>query len=314
MHREVNFTRIRLQEDVITNKQDNGSSRMFDSFIACGALLTLWHLEKLHGRAPSGLSEKCSRLFIVTIRNNDDFEVLCDCLTLQTTKTLRENLAALMCGDDDGKSWHRGVLSTPVYNQMDTLFLDFCSHKKLLALVRDGATVAESALQDHTDEASVMPAIEDLVTKAGRTLHDIGRIAAVTGPGGFMSQRVGLAVANALAWSLKVPIGGVHLSEVYGARVSGDALWIHSTKKQLLFVRGLGKFAKTWPEPITITLDELSAIKKGSYVGEALPEQALVLNIKPLETMKDITAVLPSIVEHVSYDMKPLIPWYGRGA
>ncbi len=197
---------------------------------------------------------------------------------------------------------------------MDTLFLDFCSHKKLLALVRDGTTVAERELQDHTDEASVMPAIEELVTKAGRTLTDINRVAAVTGPGGFMSQRVGLAVANALAWSLKVPIGGVHLSEVYGARISGDALWIHSTKKQLLFVRGLGKFAKTWPEPITITLDELSAVKKSAYVGEVLPEQAAVLQIKPLATMNDIAAVLPSIIDNLAYDMKPLIPWYGRGA
>ena len=197
---------------------------------------------------------------------------------------------------------------------MDTLFLDFCSHKKLLALVRDGKTVAESGLLDHTDEASVMPAIEDLMTKAGRTLGDVGRIAAVTGPGGFMSQRVGLAISNALSWSLKVPIAGVHLSDVYAARVSGDALWIHSTKKQLLFVRGLGKLAKTWPEPITITLDELSAVKKGSYVGEVLPEQALVLKIKPLETMKDIAAVLPSIVDNLAYDTKPLIPWYGRGA
>lgn len=197
---------------------------------------------------------------------------------------------------------------------MDTLFLDFCSHKKLLALVRDGATVAESELQDHTDEASVMPSIEDLVTKAGRTLHDIGRIAVVTGPGGFMSQRVGLAVANALAWSLEVPIGGVHLCEVYGARVSGDALWIHSTKKQLLFVRGLGKFAKTWPEPITITLDELSSVKKGMYVGEVLPEQAAALQIKPLTMMKDIAAVLPHLVDTLAYSTKPLIPWYGRGA
>lgn len=197
---------------------------------------------------------------------------------------------------------------------MDTLFLDFCSNTKLLALVRDGKTVAESALQDHTDEASVMPAIEELMMKARRTLGDVRRIAAVTGPGGFMSQRVGLAVANALAWGLKIPMAGVHLSDLYAARVSGDVLWIHSTKKQLLFVRGLGKLAKTWPEPITITLDELRAVKKGSYVGEVLPEQALVLTIKPLDTMKDISVVLPSIVEHLTYDTKPLIPWYGRGA
>lgn len=197
---------------------------------------------------------------------------------------------------------------------MDTLFLDFCSNKKILALVRDGKTVALHELLDHTDEVSVMPAIEELMTKAGRTLKDIHRITAVTGPGGFMSQRVGLAVANALAWSLKIPIGGVHLSEVYAARVSGDALWIHSTKKLLLFIRGLGKLAKTWPDAVTITLDELSAMTTEVYVGEVLPEQALLLHMKPLEAMKDIASVLPSIVEKLVYDTKPLTPWYGRGA
>lgn len=197
---------------------------------------------------------------------------------------------------------------------MDTLFLDFCSNKKILALVRDGKTVALHELLDHTDEASVMPAIEELMLKAGRTLKDIHRIAAVTGPGGFMSQRVGLAVSNALAWSLNVPSAGVHLSKVYDARVSEDALWIHSTKKQLLFFCGLGKLATMWPEPTTITLDELSAMTKEVYVGEVLPEQALVLRMKRLEDMKDIASVLPGIVEKLAYDTKPLTPWYGRGA
>jgi len=197
---------------------------------------------------------------------------------------------------------------------MDTLFLDFCSNRKLFALVRDGKTVTERELQDHTDEASVMPAIEELVIQSGRTLSDLKRIAAVTGPGGFMSQRVGLAVSNALAWSLKIPIGGVHLSEVYAARVSGDALWIHSTKKQLLFLRGIGKFATTWPDAVTISLDELSALQKGAYIGEVLPEQAAVLQIKPLGAMEDIAGVLPSLVETLAYDTKSLVPWYGRGA
>lgn len=197
---------------------------------------------------------------------------------------------------------------------MDTLFLDFCSNRKLFALVRDGKTVAECDLQDHTDEASVMPAIEELVAKAGRTLADINRIAAVTGPGGFMSQRVGLAVSNALAWSLQIPIAGVHLSEVYAARVSGDALWIHSTKKQLLFIRGLGKYAKTWPDAVTISLEELSTVKKGTYVGEVLSEQSAVLQIKPLTMMKDIADVLPHLLKEIEYSTKPLIPWYGRGS
>lgn len=196
---------------------------------------------------------------------------------------------------------------------MPTLFLDFCSHRKLFALIRDGRVVSESALVDHTDESAVLPAIEALLQKDGRTFADIGRIAAVTGPGGFMSQRVGLSVANAVSWSLKIPIAGLHLSDLYAARISGDVFWIHSTKKQLLFIRGFGVHAKTWPEPLLITLDELKGVT-GTYVGEVLPEQAAVLIATPLKTMKELTDVIPGIVEKATYVHTPLTPWYGRGA
>ncbi len=197
---------------------------------------------------------------------------------------------------------------------MLTLFLDFCSHRKIIAVVRDGDTIVEKELADHTDEATVMPAVAECVHKAGSAFTKLERIAAVTGPGGFMSQRVGLSIANALSWSLKIPIGGLHLSDLYAMRVDGDALWIHSTKKQLLFIRGYGKYKAMWPEPVTITLDELQKVKEGSYVGEVLPEQAAVLHIKPLAAMKPISDVVPNVLETISYGKTALVPWYGRGA
>ncbi len=197
---------------------------------------------------------------------------------------------------------------------MLTLFLDFCSHRKIIAVVRDSETLAEKELADHTDEAAVMPAIEECVKQAGGSLNKIERIAAVMGPGGFMSQRVGLSIANALSWSLQIPIGGLHLSDLYAARVDGDVLWIHSTKKQLLFIRGFGKYATTWPEPVTITLDELKTVTEGFYFGEVLPEQATVLQIKPLADMKTVSDVLPNLLDSISYEKKSLVPWYGRGA
>lgn len=197
---------------------------------------------------------------------------------------------------------------------MLTLFLDFCSHRKVIAIVRDGKTVGVSELADHTDEATVMPAIEAVLKKVDGSLENISRIAAVTGPGGFMSQRVGLSIANALAWSLKIPIGELHLSDVYATRVSGDALWIHSTKKQLLFIRGFGTYAQQWPESVTITLEDLQKLTDGSYVGEVLPEQAAVLHINPVAALKDLADILPKLVESIPYAEKPLTPWYGRGA
>lgn len=45
--------------------------------------------------------------------------------------------------------------------------------------------------------------------KAGKkTLKDISEIKIETGPGSFTGLRVGIAVANALAWALEIPVNG----------------------------------------------------------------------------------------------------------
>lgn len=140
-------------------------------------------------------------------------------------------------------------------------------------------------------------------------METLGRIAATTGPGGFMSQRVGLSIANALSWSLKIPIAGIHLSDLYAARVGEAVTWIHSTKKELLFVRDLSRKE----EPKLVTLQEISTME-GLYVGEVLPDQAKALIMKPYEKMADTLEILPAVLSTLPYDMKPLTPWYGRGA
>ncbi len=222
---------------------------------------------------------------------------------------------------------------------MLTLFLDFASHQKMIGLIKDKRTIGLEPINDHANESALMPMIERMMNCANEqranertsNVRSIDRIAAVTGPGGFMSQRVGLAIANALSWSLKIPSAGIHLSDLWHARAQNSKLppspagygrasktqncfWIHSTKKQLLFIRGLGKYADTWPEPVLITLDELKTVTEGQYVGEVLDEQAAVLQIKPLTKLKEVSEVLPAVLETLRYKKTPLTPWYGRGA
>ena len=213
---------------------------------------------------------------------------------------------------------------------MKTLFLDFCSHTKVFAVVDDKTTLSIAEFAHQIDESSVMPAIEKLVKDAGLTLKDIERIAATTGPGGFMSQRVGLSVANTLSWSLKIPIGGVHLSDLWlsrlphpdplpvgegGAKRRVRALWIHSTKRELLFVRDFNPSSKEWKEPTLISLDDLKASTKESdeYVGELIPEQEIVLPVMKAKSIKPLESVLPKICNEATYGNPPLLPWYGRG-
>ena len=132
-----------------------------------------------------------------------------------------------------------------------------------------------------------------------------------------MSLRVGLSLANALAWSLKVPMAGVHLSDLWHARMpeESDALWLHSTKKELLFVRGFGNLAKEIPEAILVTFEELKKDIRDSadFIGELIPEHAKVLPVTMVENLRPADDVLPVILETLTYASAPLLPWYGRG-
>ncbi len=50
--------------------------------------------------------------------------------------------------------------------------------------------------------------IEKCIQKSGKMLTDISEISVMTGPGSFTGLRVGVAVAQALGWSLGVPVNG----------------------------------------------------------------------------------------------------------
>lgn len=50
--------------------------------------------------------------------------------------------------------------------------------------------------------------IADIVQKSGHELQDIQGIAAYKGPGSFTGLRIGLTVANTLAYALGVPVVG----------------------------------------------------------------------------------------------------------
>lgn len=67
--------------------------------------------------------------------------------------------------------------------------------------------------------------ISDILQAADKKLSDIQAIVAFKGPGSFTGLRIGLTVANTLAYSLKVPIVGTS---------STDDVWISNGIVQLL--------------------------------------------------------------------------------
>ncbi|MBI1934192.1 hypothetical protein HYS30_00845 [Candidatus Peregrinibacteria bacterium] len=233
---------------------------------------------------------------------------------------------------------------------MRILFLNVASHSGLLACSTEERVLVQRAIDHRIGDHELVPLIEDTLHEAGWSYKDITHLACVIGPGGFTSLRVGVSCINALSWALKIPSTGIHLSDLYGARMpppltpppsAGEgeqppsppqggrgqgmgALWFHSTKRTELFVRGFGDFAKEWPEPRCTTLEDLVSelqspktyhLKPITYTGELLPEHRAAIEgigTRPFP-LAPIMKVLPGFLALRAYQEQILQPWYGRG-
>ncbi len=93
---------------------------------------------------------------------------------------------------------------------MITLALDTATPAPSLAVLSDGATLAERLLDPAQGAGRrVVEEIHRLLTDAGVGVRDLGGIVVGVGPGGFTGLRIGIATALGLGQALGVPVRGV---------------------------------------------------------------------------------------------------------
>jgi tRNA threonylcarbamoyl adenosine modification protein YeaZ len=205
---------------------------------------------------------------------------------------------------------------------MHCLFLNLASHSGLLACVTDARVTASEGVDHRLGDHELLPRIQRMLGAAGWSFSDLTQVACVLGPGGFTSLRVAVACANTLSDQLRIPSAGIHLSDLCGARVASSAaemrapfLWVHSTKREQLFVRGFG--VGPWEEPTLISLtDLLSHVRPGtSFCGELLPEHRQAIEAAEARELSQHQReeVLPPFLRSRRYARDILFPWYGRG-
>lgn len=90
------------------------------------------------------------------------------------------------------------------------LFIDTSDSENIIVGVGDKRFEAKAK-----DGASqkLLSFIDEVLRKEGVSLKDIKEIEVNPGPGSFTGLRVGLAVANALGWALKIPVNGKDISK-----------------------------------------------------------------------------------------------------
>jgi len=75
-------------------------------------------------------------------------------------------------------------------------------------------------------DSQIVPFVGKAMEQAGWSYKDLTHIACVTGPGGFTSLRTGIAFSNVLIDQLGLAATGIHVSDLYEARVEAkDWIW-----------------------------------------------------------------------------------------
>ena len=90
-----------------------------------------------------------------------------------------------------------------------TLFIDTASNEYIsVGLEINGEEDAIKQKITKQKAQVVLPLIEKLLEKHNVFLQNIGSIQVNEGPGSFTGLRVGIVIAQALCWSLQIPING----------------------------------------------------------------------------------------------------------
>lgn len=95
-----------------------------------------------------------------------------------------------------------------------------------LGLYNDDVQLAYHTWMAHRELAeTIQKQIGKLLESKGKTLNDLGAVIVYQGPGSFTGLRIGISIANALAYGLNIPVvsEGVDWIETGVSRlISGD--------------------------------------------------------------------------------------------
>lgn len=97
---------------------------------------------------------------------------------------------------------------------MNTLIIDTSDNKEISISLRvGGKEFIKKKKVDKTQAQGTLPLIEEILKKQKVSLKDINAIEVSTVPGSFTGIRVGLSIANALVFVLKVPVNGKKIGD-----------------------------------------------------------------------------------------------------
>ena len=101
--------------------------------------------------------------------------------------------------------------------------LDTSTENCSVALATEERVFARSSDTPQSHAKSLLPMIDELIVEAGITLPDVQCLALTHGPGSFTGIRIGLSIAQGLAFGLKCPIVAISSLATLAASALSDS-------------------------------------------------------------------------------------------
>lgn len=92
---------------------------------------------------------------------------------------------------------------------MNTLIIDTSDNKEIIVGLKiDNKEFIKKKKVDTSKSQTTLPLISEILSERRIKLEDLDSIEVNTVPGSFTGIRVGVAIANTLSYSLKIPVNG----------------------------------------------------------------------------------------------------------
>lgn len=179
---------------------------------------------------------------------------------------------------------------------MMTLGINTASSHTGIALLENGKLIAEDSWESENDEADkLMPAITKLCKKLDQQLAQLEQVVVISGPGSFTGLRIGVTVANTLAYLTKAKLYAITTFDYWKQKkIPGENLLIFAGSKGL-YVNG--------------EITPLDKVKiTGTAFGDITDEQKSQLNVEFLETTETFGQTLEKI--ELTTPVKLVVPNY----
>jgi tRNA threonylcarbamoyladenosine biosynthesis protein TsaB len=198
-----------------------------------------------------------------------------------------------------------------------TLALDAATYTGTVAVLRDGAVVADRAVAMRGEhEERLLPAVAAALAEAGATPADIARVVCGGGPGSFTSLRIAASIAKGIASARGVPmfeVPSLALIVAGNALPAGRYLAVLDAMRGETYVAGYARDANGVTEIAAPALVARAAVAvMAEALGARLAGPAEALAFAP--HARGVSLLASRLAAAPPVDLATWEPQYGRVA